>query len=218
MFSETNTMSDYVSIDLTKIRTIVLHNRTAIRRDHMNAVCKKSGLNHVLYECIPDESKLMSGIRTINKILSEMEERETFEPFLFLEDDVSTTEQFTHVISVPANADCVYLGLADCYSSYTAIPTHKWRNKDEKLVQIRDMLSLHAFVVTSKTWLLVLISVFKDMLSDPICYDIPVARMHHLHTIYGFKNPFFYQDGHVGGQEGPTKITFDLIRDRVLEH
>jgi len=215
-------MDKYKDFDLKKLKTVVLHNRSEHRKNHMNTLLDSLGLDYTLYDCIIHENNIYSGILTINKILLELDQQEIFEPFLFLEDDVNITDSFSSIISTPVDADCVYLGLSECFSNdvinyYQHSPSRKWTIIDEKLVKIADMLSTHAFVVTSKIYLSELLSIFKELLINPTHYDIPVARIQHKFNVYGFKNPLFYQYGHVGGQEGATKITLDKIYDRVMK-
>ena len=220
-------MSDYIDIDLKKLKTIILHGGRGDRKIHISSVMNQTGLDYILYDCIPNKSGLYSGILSLNKILLELAEKDTFEPFLFLEDDINITNRFTSTISIPVDSDCIYLGLSKCFCSYsynghTYSPTHKWVIKDANLVKISDMLSTHAFLVTSKKWLLALVDIFNKLVVDveqccAVSYDIPVARIQHKFNVYGFKNPFFYQDLCVGGQQEPTKITLNDIYNNVIK-
>jgi hypothetical protein len=211
-------MSDliYKTLDLSTIKTIVLHNRTSRRRDHIDSVLGKTKLEYSFFNSIPRDSSLVSAIDSLIHIFTELLARPEFTPVIMLEDDINTTDQFKHVIQIPECADCVYLGLSDCYASFGARPTHKWLSVNDELVQIRDMLSLHAYVITSKQWLQVLLECMTSLKSNAYAWDIPVARKMNEYKVYAFKKPFFYQDAAVGGQQGPTKITLADISDRVL--
>lgn len=203
---------EYTSIDLSRIKTIVLHNRSDVRKHHIHSVLANTHLQYTLFDCIVDPTYLRSGIRSLIHIYSELLERSEFEPVLMLEDDVNITDAYMNTISIPANADCVYLGLSACVSG--GHPT--WKDIDINLVKITNMLSLHAYVITSERWLRVLLDCMKKTLDNITYWDIPVAQQMKNYTIYGYKKPFFYQDSAVGGQQGPTKITFEDIRSRVI--
>jgi len=201
-----------MSIDLSMIQTIVLHNRSDVRKHHIQSVLANTRLQYTLFDCIVDPTYLRSGIRSLIQIYSDLLTRPQFEPVLMLEDDVNITDAYNDTITIPVNADCVFLGLSACRSG--AHPT--WVEIDERIVKITDMLSLHAYVITSERWLRVLLDCMAKTLENITYWDIPVAQQMKHYTIYGYKNPFFYQDSAVGGQQGPTKITFEDIRSSVI--
>jgi hypothetical protein len=206
-------------LDLSKIKTIVLHNRTTDRKNHITSILNKTSLQYTIFDSFPRDSHLLSGIDSLIHIYSDLLSK-PFEPVLLLEDDVNITDNFKTCIEIP-EGDCVYLGLSDCfcsftYNSHTNIPKHKWISINEEIVQIRDMLSLHAYVITSRQWLEVLLDCMKCIRENPYNFDIPVARKMIDYKIYAFKYPFFYQDKIVGGQEPQTKITIDDIADKVF--
>jgi len=203
-----------MKLDLAKIKTIVLHNRTTVRRNHITSVLDKTTLQYTIFDSFPRDSGLLSGLDSLIHIYSDLLSK-PFEPVLMLEDDVNTTEHFKTIIEIP-EGDCVYLGLASCYCSHTNTPKYKWISINEELVQLTDMLSLHAYVITSKQWLEVLLDCMKSIRDNPYSFDIPVARKMIDYKVYAFKYPFFYQDGRAGGQEAQTKITIVDIADSVL--
>lgn len=206
---------EFIEIDLSKIKTIVLHNRTDQRRNHITSVLDKTSLDYSIFDGLPRDSGLRSCIDSLIYIYTELLSK-PFEPVLMLEDDVNTTEHFKSIIKVP-NGDCVYLGLSTCWSSFCHLPNHPWVSINEELLQIKDMLSAHAYVITSKRWLELLLNIMND-LKDKIEFpDIYIARKMIDYKVYAFKYPFFYQDGSVGGQETPTKITIEDIADRVFK-
>lgn len=205
---------EFIEIDLTKIKTIVLHNRTEQRRNHITSVLDKTSLDYSIFDSFPN-SYLISAIDSLIHIYKELLSK-PFEPVLLLEDDVNTTDHFKSIIQVP-KGDCVYLGLSTCWSSFGHSPSYPWVSINEELVQIKDMMSLHAYVITSKRWLEVLLECIIQLKEAPTYFDIPVARKMIDYKVYAFKYPFFYQDGSVGGQQGPTKITIEDIADKVFK-
>jgi len=211
----------YETIDLTKIQTIILHNRSKVRNDHMTKIMNKTGLNYSIFSSFPRKSGLVSGIDSLIHIFKELLERIEFHPVLMLEDDVNTTEQFKQIINIPINSDCIYLGLSNCFSTpngrvHCYKPQTKWIPINDEIVKISDMLSTHAYVITSKKWLEVLLKCMTDIASNPYSFDIPVAREMKHYNIYAFKHPFFFQDKTVGGQEKPTRITIEDISSAVF--
>jgi hypothetical protein len=210
-------ITNYKSIDLSKIQTIILHTQIASRKDHIHNVLKNSNLQFTLFNCIVDTDRSRSEIRSIIQICSDLLARLSFEPILFLQDNINITEAFANIIKIPNDSDCVYLGLSKCCSGPSYSPTVPWIDiQGDTLVKITDMLSTHAFLVTSEKWLHELLKTMQDTLDKSINYDIPIAHKMKDYNIYGFKKPMFYQDATVGGQQGPTKITFSDIEDKVL--
>jgi len=209
-------MIKYKTLDLTKIDTIVLHNRSEIRRNHIETIMMGKKINYRLFPCLKHKDRYISAILSIIHIFKEASKKPIFEPFMFLEDDVNLNADFNIEITYPEDADCIYLGLSRGFSTFKDYPRYKWTVIDDNLVKIGDMLSTHAFVVTSVKWLNKIIELMTDTLDNPTNYDIPIARIQHKFNIYGLKRPFFYQDSKVGGQERPTRITFDNIKHIVL--
>jgi hypothetical protein len=174
-------------------------------------------LNYKLFDCVPDKNKKLSGIKSLIEIYSDLLKRPHFEPVLILEDDVMITDSFRSTVEIPEDADCVYLGLADIYSSFTNIPTVSWIHVNhDKLVRITDMLTTHAYIICSETWLRILLKSMQEILENPTHYDIPIAQKMKDYVIYAYKKPYFYQYGPAGGLDFPTDITLNDISSRVF--
>jgi len=203
---------EFIEINLSTIKTIVLHNKTTQRKNHITSVLDKTTLNYSIFDCLPG-GYLVSAIDSLICIYKDLLSK-PFEPVLLLEDDVNITDRFKTILQVP-KGDCVYLGLSTCWSSFGRSPSYSWVSINEEIVQIKDMLSTHAYVITSKEWLEVLLECMVKLKKAPTYYDIPIARKMINYKVYAFKYPFFYQDGSVGGQQAPTKITIHDIADKV---
>lgn len=204
-------------INLQHLETIILHNPTNVtRREKLDTLLSKLGFNYRFVKAINNEGAIRSGAKTLAGIFSELLIRDEFKPVIILEDDVNITPWYTSTeVNVPDDADGYYLGVSICSARSNqelyqyGVP---WEDTtDTSCVKIQNMLSMHAYIITSKRWL---IHLLRCMMIGTIAgthFDIPVARNMHKYNIYSLRKPMFYQDKSVGGQQEPTLVTFDNI-------
>jgi len=141
---------------------------------------------------------------------------ENFSPFIVVQDCVNIQKTVATQISYPSKSDCIYLGISR-YSAANGYASHKEGVEFQKIkdnftiVKINNMLSSHAYVVLSIKWVNVLLESMKKADSLKRSLDLFIAMQMHAHDVYALWDPLFYQDSSAGGQEKPTKITFDDI-------
>ena len=124
-------------------------------------------MKYYIFECIPDKCHITSGIRSLIHIYKGLLCRPSFEPVLMLEDDVNITDAYINNIEIPNNADCVYLGLSNCFVPYGDRPSVPWANvENSNLVKIADMLSTHSYLICSEKWIRVLLECMEKILHN----------------------------------------------------
>jgi len=139
---------------------------------------------------------------------------ESFTPHIVLHDCVSVNSLNLIPDSCPIDTDCLYLGI----SRFSAAPGFdnyqegvEYVPVNDTMVKITNMLSLHAYSIMSLKWVEVLLHSLNIADEKELTHDLLVASNMKTHNVYALRNPVFYQDGIVGGQEGPTNVTFDTI-------
>jgi hypothetical protein len=176
----------------------------------MDALIKNNGLKGGAFIGISNEGP-KSAAAGLVKLMKERLEGD-FKPFIFMEDDCSVTPWFRHEIPVPKDADAVYLGISLWgMHGAQAHPLVKKEAVSEELVRVYNMLSTHAVLIMSKRWVENVLKCYEYAyfsMDKPQEFDVPVAHTMPLFSIYALKNPLFYQDSKMGGQEEPTLIQF----------
>lgn len=134
----------------------------------------------------------------------------TFKPFIILEDDVSLYSELPSCITVPKDADIIYVGI-----SAAGLKNNDWKpgnrlyatDTNHNCVKIYNMLSTHAILICSLEGA----NIYKRCMiqnyaTNGIAWDVPLAKMQPTYNIYALKTPLFYQDKKWGGCEHATKI------------
>lgn len=201
-------------MDLRNIDIVYLHGpHRPERREHMEKMLKEAGLQGDCFIGVCDQGTKSGAISWIKLLESKL--KGDFRPFVCLEDDCSATPWFRHVISVPEGADGVYLGISKWsmhpffdkpISVYQGGPLDQYTD----VVQLVNMLSTHAILFMTRSWAQSCLECITKALETnlPGSWDIPISRNIPNYKIYALKNPLFYQDFKMGGQEEPTLIQF----------
>ena len=199
-------------MDLRNIDIVYLHGpHRPERREHMEKVIKEAGLVGECFVGVCDQGTKSGAISWIKMLESKLEG--DFRPFVCLEDDCSATPWFRRVISVPEDADAVYLGIST-YGLHPmtglGYPHVQMARVSSELVRIYNMLSTHALLFMTRAWTQKCLECVRQALDTelPGSWDIPIARSMADYKVYALKSPLFYQDSKMGGQEEPTLIEF----------
>ena len=150
-------------------------------------------------------------------------EMDNDKPFMILEDDC---EIFTkhEEIEIPDNCDALYLGASywvypySVETVYSAVRPHIFHNSlqphqsyNDMLTRIGGMTGGHAIMFISrefmKTFLDHITTIIKSI--DNMPHDLLFGCLQFHFNVYALKQPLFYQDSALGGQEDITKITFN---------
>jgi hypothetical protein len=199
-------------VDIRTIDIVYLHGpHRPERKEHMEKHLNEKGLNADCHVGISDKG-VQSGVLGMIAIMRKRLEWE-FKPFILLEDDCSPTEWFRYEIPLPDDADALYVGL----STYGLHPQHNFGIPQIEytsvpgqpdLVRLLNMLSNHAIMFVSKRWTENCLACFENMLNapDPRAYDIEQCRTMRNFNVYALRQPLFFQDARVGGQQEPTYV------------
>ena len=175
----------------------------------------------VFFKSLPGPNKIVSLTNTVLEIFKQ--ELNNDKPFIILEDDCAFFTKYDQ-IEIPENTDMLYLGVAlwsypyDINTLYlrerpniihNSIDTIESYNND--LVKIKSMTGGHAIVYISRDFIRTFIKEMTCILtySDDVSQDLLFASLHRSFNVFGLKQPMFYQDAVLGGQEDVTKLTFN---------
>ena len=139
-----------------------------------------------------------------------------FQPFVIMEDDSSKYREFPEMISIPKDADLVYLGLSIFTPNDDTIYFERTTNPE--IHRVYGMSATHMIMVCSATGANLITRVtIEDGLNDTF-YDILLGMTHPFYNIYALSTPLGYQDASVGGHESGTKWDFPSKKiDDVIE-
>lgn len=182
------------------------------------------GFHHVEFvRSVPDDSSTTNSLTRTVMLIFEKELHET-RPFIIVEDDVQVF-QIQRTIHVPMDAHLVYLGVAwwlypfppsslfhkDRQKSFHICPMRKQLvgSLDDDLVSVSGMMSAHAILFLNRSFLRAFLDKMKDLLPNNTPHDLLLASMHHEWNALALKQPLFYQDATLGGQEDVTKLWWD---------
>lgn len=177
------------------------------------------------FKSIPCEQKY----RSLSKTLIEIFKRELHnsDPFIIFEDDITIFHDYSE-IEIPDNFDVLYLGVS-CYAYPHHIGTLTLPNRphivkhstqtcepiNDQLVRVKGMTSGHAVMFRNREYLQYFINNVDrlfDICNSSFSHDLLFSSMISLgFNAYALKNPMFYQDASIGGQEEPTKVRFNGV-------
>ena len=177
--------------------------------------------NVTFFKSIPNPNKTASLTNTVLEIFKG--ELNNDKPFIILEDDCAFFTKYDQ-IEIPDNADMLYLGVSlwsyphsinTLYSMYrpnivrNSIDTNESYNNT--LVRIKGMTGGHAILYISREFIRTFIEKMTDILKHipDLPHDLLFSSLHQSFNVYGLKQPMFYQDATLGGQEDVTKLTFN---------
>lgn len=181
------------------------------------------GFHHVEFiKSIPDDSNTNSLTRTVMSIM-ERELRE-IKPFLIVEDDVQVYH-IQRTIHLPSDTHMLYLGVAWWLYPFSPKTLHDPNRQrkfqigpmrkdlvssfDDHLCVVKGMMSAHAVLFISRSFIRSFIQNMKDLVHMSVPHDLLLASMQNEWKTLALKQPLFYQDATMGGQEGVTKLWWD---------
>ncbi len=207
-------------MDLRQIPAYYLNRKDdSVRLNHMEQVCKRFGfIEYHRVEGPIGPERFKCGSLGMCRIVELALQREPFKPFIILEDDVNSSpyynwdDDLSYKIDIPKNADSIHLGISSCgldSSRNINVDFVKLSKHNDQLVQIYNMLSLHAVLVITKKYARNFMRNLIEAAVNNTTWDTITARSMCLFNCYALIKPVFYQDKTVGGQEIPTLITFE---------
>jgi hypothetical protein len=175
----------------------------------------------VFFKSVPDPNKTASLTNTVLEIFKRELNNDT--PFIILEDDCAFFTKYDQV-EIPDNADMLYLGVSLWsypYSTDTLYTIYRpdimfnsietVESYNNTLVKIKGMTGGHAILYISRDFIRTFIEKMTDISKHipDLPHDLLFSTLHPSFNIFGLKQPMFYQDATLGGQEEITKLTFD---------
>jgi hypothetical protein len=177
--------------------------------------------NIIFFKSVPGPNKTASLTNTVLEIFKQ--ELNNDKPFIILEDDCAFFTKYDQV-EIPDTADMLYLGVSlwsypysvdTLYSMYrpniicNSIDTVETYNNT--LVKIQAMNGTHAILYISRDFIRTFIDKMTDISKyiDDVPHDLLFSSLHKSFNVFGLKEPMFYQDATLGGQEDVTKLTFN---------
>ena len=203
----------YNKIFLQDLNYYFLSNNNQKRKQHL----LEEFQNFKLYEVNPKphiQNKFMSGSSGFNNIIykasENQEKNEPFKPFIIFEDDVTKYKEFPKYINIPEDTDILYIGLsrAGLHNKGSTLDTVCFKNIDEHIIKIYNMLSTHGLMICSIRGLLILQKCMTISYLNKIPWDIMISISQPYFNIYALKEPLVYQCSSLGGIEDETKINY----------
>jgi hypothetical protein len=207
-------------IDLKAIKVYIISPGEGKYKERSAEVLKRVqevGFKHVeIFKSIPDANNTNSLTKTVIQIFNN--EMDGSEPFIILEDDCAVFYD-KNAIEIDEKADMVYLGVASWiyphdYSTlgkgYHIRPNQSSDIIDysESLTKINGMTSGHAIMFINRQFMKEFIEKIEPLLNINMAHDLVFATMHKYYNVFALKEPLFYQDSILGGQEGVTKLIY----------
>jgi hypothetical protein len=179
----------------------------------------KYGFTNIEYfKSIPGKNSTESLTITILEIFKK--EKDNDYPFIILEDDCDIFHKYES-IKIPDNLDILYLGVSlwsypySINSLYLGIRPNIVENNgntvkdyDETLTKIYGMTSGHAIMYKSRKFIKKFIEEMESIKTN-VPHDLLLSSLHLFFNVYALKEPMFYQDGKLDGQEKVTKLKYN---------
>lgn len=212
-------------LDIKDITVYIISPATDNYRSKLMTVFERvidEGFKHVIFfKSVPGSNKTASLTNTVIEIFKQ--ELNNNNPFIILEDDCAFFTKYNQ-IEIPDTTDVLYLGVSlwsypystnTLYSMYrpnivcNSIDTIESYNNI--LVRIKAMNATHAILYISRDFIRTFIEKMTDISKyiDDVPHDLLFSSLHSSFNVFGLKQPMFYQDSTLGGQEDVTKLTFD---------
>jgi len=213
-------------IDLKNTKVYLISPATDKYRSRVNVVFDRlldAGFNRIEFiRSIPSFNNMNSLTKTCIHIFNK--EMNNNEPFIIIEDDCELFYNYD-TIDLPDDFDTLYLGVSQWVYPHSieslSLPLHQRphilpndqhtiQSYNENLTKIRGMCGTHAILYRSRNYLKVFMDIMKwgTALSDILNHDLAFATLQNSFQVFALKNPMFYQDNKLGGQEDVTKLTF----------
>lgn len=187
------------------------------RSDIVSQRVKDIGFRHVtIYKSIPDAHNTNSLTKTVIDIFNQ--ELNNTEPFIILEDDCGILKNID-TIELPESTDVLYLGVTSWIyphdywtlgKGYHIRPnqSNDITDYNKCLTKINGMTSGHAIMFINRSFMKEFIEKMGPLLEKYMAHDLVFATMHKNYTVLALKDPMFYQDSSLGGQESVTRLTY----------
>ena len=118
-------------------------------------------------------------------------------PTLVFEDDIVPTKNFSKTLSIPEDADAVYLGVSTygtVRNNYFGYPGVVMTTQEtETMKRVYNMCGAHAVLYLSQEYIDAAISIVENYIERQVIVDVTLPHIHKDFKILTPNNPFFYQ-------------------------
>jgi hypothetical protein len=184
--------------------------KSKIRDYHMRKQLSSFKTIHRV-EAIPDKVKY-NGV-SMAHLITLLKGYRAQKPFIVLEDDVTISYIPTYPIILPYKPKALYLGNSTWgYKVSEEFNTAKYDAQyeiiDDTFYRPISMYGGHATLYFDMEYVKKVIKLIEEaiIINKPHDIYLPVFQQHY--KLLGLRNPLFYQDARIGGQEEETKIIF----------
>lgn len=189
-----------MEIDLTKIKTVCISMQKSInRRDGMKRLLDELGYeNWSFFDGIESKDPVVGCALSHIGVLTS---HDFSKPLLVLEDDVQTTGAYSNEISVPNDADALYLGYSwwawdEGRARQSLMPSATSIGKQGDLYRIKRMTSAHAVLYLTKEYGEAARDSMKSYLENPSgnrhC-DVALAMLQEHYNVLATPKHYFFQ-------------------------
>ena len=215
------------SLDLRQCETLVLNLAEDVeRRESVVDLCERLGLSYQLIDALKcSPGRIGCGLSH----LKALRQADTTRPTLILEDDIAVTEDFAAVLTVPDDADAVYLGVS-AYGAVEMIDYIGFTGRlladeaSDGLMRVYNLLAAHATVYLTERYRRAAIEAIVESIVDrdwdP---DRGLAMIQAEFNVYAVQRPAFYQaaalqmPGRAESQEHATLLTLTPLPVGTVE-
>jgi hypothetical protein len=213
-------------LDIKDITVYIISPGTDNYRSKLLTVFERvvdEGFKHItFFKSIPGPNKTASLTNTVLEIFKQ--ELNNDKPFIILEDDCAFFTKYDQ-IEIPDTADMLYLGVSLWSYPYRVDTLYSRirpniicnlidtvESYNNTLVRIKAMNGTHAILYISRDFIKTFIEKMTDisLYIDDVPHDLLFSSLHESFNVFGLKQPMFYQDATLGGQEDVTKLTFNI--------
>lgn len=197
-----------MKLQLNSLKYYILTYRNPKRREHV--LQELRGYDITFIESIPQDSTYKSGAMGHSKIFDKAIQKNSFEPFVVLEDDIKKYRDFPDEIQIPNDTDILYIGISKC-----AYEKEDWgfqlvyQSHDDNVIRIYNMLSTHGYIICSIRGLLLVQKSLLEGYFKNKPWDIFMTQMQPHYHAYALKRPLIYQCKELGGAEHETKFELE---------
>jgi hypothetical protein len=215
------------SLDLRQCETLVLNLAEDVeRRESVVDLCERLGLSYQLIDALKcSPGRIGCGLSH----LKALRQADPTRPTLVLEDDIAITEDFAAVLTVPDDADAVYLGVS-AYGAVEMIDYIGFTGRlladeaSDGLMRVYNLLAAHATVYLTERYRRAAIEAIVESIVDrdwdP---DRGLAMIQADFNVYAVQHPAFYQaaalqtPSRAQSQEDATRVVLEPSRIGAVE-
>ena len=195
-------------VDMKKIKYYFLTLPNIKRKEHMQEIFKSYDLKEINpHTGISRNKSGATGFgKMIDQGLKDQDYTKPFQPFIILEDDCSLYREIPNYLTIPYDADLLYIGLSN--AAYGKDNHVYGKSINDKHFRIYNMLATHGIMICSAIGASVILKCMMESFYNDSPWDIHLREIQPHYKVYGLKEPLVYQDKQFGGQEHPTKVSY----------